>query len=72
MNIYRGRFKGRTAIVTGAASGIGRDVARRLSAEGAKVSIWDANEAALAPARRSSRPNSESISGSASRTGSRL
>ncbi|GGC81564.1 SDR family oxidoreductase [Chelatococcus reniformis] len=42
------RFEGRTAVVTGAASGIGRDVARRLVAEGARVSLWDVNTVALA------------------------
>jgi 3-oxoacyl-[acyl-carrier protein] reductase len=42
------RFEGRTAIVTGAGSGIGRDVADRLRAEGARVSLWDSNEEALA------------------------
>jgi 3-oxoacyl-[acyl-carrier protein] reductase len=32
VSVFSGRFEGRTAVVTGAASGIGRDVARRLSA----------------------------------------
>jgi len=32
---------GRTAVVTGAAQGIGRAVAERLIASGARVSIWD-------------------------------
>ena len=50
MSVFSGRFESRTAIVTGAASGIGRDVARRLSAEGARVSLWDVNAAALGAA----------------------
>ncbi|RXT54246.1 SDR family NAD(P)-dependent oxidoreductase [Bradyrhizobium betae] len=52
MSIFSGRFEGQTAVVTGAASGIGRDVARRLSAEGARVSIWDLNADALVPAAK--------------------
>lgn len=36
-------FDGRTAIVTGGARGIGRAVADRLKASGARVSIWDMN-----------------------------
>ena len=50
VTMYSGRFEGRTAIVTGAASGIGRDVARRLAAEGARVSMWDLNASVLAAA----------------------
>ena len=34
-------LEGRTAIVTGAAQGIGRAVAERLIASGAEVMIWD-------------------------------
>ncbi|MFT3727925.1 MAG: SDR family NAD(P)-dependent oxidoreductase [Terricaulis sp.] len=45
------RFEGRTAIVTGGASGAGKAVAARLIAEGAKVAIWDRDpEAATAAA----------------------
>lgn len=42
------RFTGKTAIVTGAASGIGRAVAQRLAAEGAHVVIGDRNADGLA------------------------
>jgi 3-oxoacyl-[acyl-carrier protein] reductase len=48
---FPNRFAGRAAIVTGGASGIGLDTARRLAAEGAKVSLWDLNAEALAAAK---------------------
>jgi 3-oxoacyl-[acyl-carrier protein] reductase len=35
------RFKGRAAIVTGGASGIGAGIVQRLRAEGVSVSLWD-------------------------------
>ena len=42
------RFKGKTVIVTGAASGIGEATARRFSSEGANVALVDQNRQALA------------------------
>lgn len=44
------RFKGKTVIVTGAASGIGRGVAERFSQEGANVVLCDIDEKKLADA----------------------
>ena len=44
-----GEAAGRLAVVTGAASGIGQAVARRLLAEGARVIAVDINEAGLGP-----------------------
>lgn len=51
MSIFEGRFAGRTAIVTGGASGLGRAVAARIVQEGGTVAIWDANAEALAASR---------------------
>ena len=48
--LFPERFRGRAAIVTGGASGIGLDVATRLAAEGARVSLWDLDAGALAEA----------------------
>jgi len=45
-------FAGRRAVVTGGAAGIGLAVASRLAASGAKVAIWDRDEAALAEAAK--------------------
>jgi len=41
-------FKGRTAIVTGGAQGIGLAIVKRLVASGAKVRIWDRDDRTLA------------------------
>ncbi len=41
------RFSGQTAIVTGAARGIGRAIAERLASEGATVALADINEAGV-------------------------
>lgn len=51
MSVYADRFKGQVAIVTGGASGVGREVAARLTQEGAQVVLWDMNEDALADAK---------------------
>ena len=40
------RFRNKTAIVTGGASGFGRAIASRFAAEGAQVVVADLNEAA--------------------------
>ena len=44
------RFANRVAIVTGGVSGIGAGIATRLAAEGARVSLWDHDAAAVAKA----------------------
>src|SRR4029450_1697524 len=44
-------MQGRTAIVTGGAAGIGFAIAQRLAQSGARVSLWDRDERALAKAR---------------------
>jgi 3-oxoacyl-[acyl-carrier protein] reductase len=41
MNTFAGRFSGRTAVVTGGASGLGKAVARRIVQEGGAVCLWD-------------------------------
>lgn len=43
MSAYQGRFEGRTAVVTGGASGLGKAAAARIVAEGGKVALWDLN-----------------------------
>ena len=44
---YAGRFAGRTAVVTGGASGLGKASAARIVAEGGKVVLWDLNAETL-------------------------
>lgn len=41
------RFEGRTALITAAGSGLGQGMALRLAREGAAVTIWDRDAAAL-------------------------
>jgi len=50
--IYAGRFSGRNAIVTGGASGLGLEAAKRIAAEGGKVCLWDMNPDTLAAAKQ--------------------
>ena len=45
--LYADRFSGKAAIITGGASGLGAQVARRIVAEGGKVALWDFNAAGL-------------------------
>ena len=44
-------FKGRAAVVTGGATGIGLAIAQRLIASGGRVSLWDRDAAALSKAK---------------------
>ena len=46
-------LKGRHAIVTGAAQGIGLAITTRLLASGASVSLWDRDQKLLSEARTS-------------------
>ncbi|HEU4548119.1 MAG TPA: SDR family oxidoreductase, partial [Rhizomicrobium sp.] len=52
MTVYQGRFAGRAAVITGGASGLGLETARRITAEGGKVVLWDLDAAALAAAQK--------------------
>jgi 2-dehydro-3-deoxy-L-rhamnonate dehydrogenase (NAD+) len=45
-------MKGRTAIVTGGAAGIGFAIAKRLQASGARLALWDRDADALAQASK--------------------
>ena len=51
VGFWAGRFAGRTAIVTGGASGLGKAVAKRIVAEGGSVALWDLNADNLAAAK---------------------
>ncbi|WP_413061685.1 SDR family NAD(P)-dependent oxidoreductase [Sphingomonas carotinifaciens] len=51
MSLFPGRFTGRAAIVTGGASGLGKEVARRIIAEGGTAVLWDVDADRLAEAQ---------------------
>ncbi len=48
---FAGRFDGRTAVITGGASGIGLAVAQRIVAEGGRASVWDRDPAQIEQAK---------------------
>jgi 3-oxoacyl-[acyl-carrier protein] reductase len=50
--IYAGRFANRTAVITGGASGLGLEAAKRITAEGGTVALWDMNPKALEEAKK--------------------
>jgi len=43
------RFTDRVAVVTGGASGIGLAVAKKITAEGGRVALWDLDESIIGP-----------------------
>jgi NAD(P)-dependent dehydrogenase (short-subunit alcohol dehydrogenase family) len=46
MSMFPGRFAGRTAVITGGASGLGLLASTRIIEEGGRVSLWDLNVSA--------------------------
>ena len=52
MSLFANRFAGRSAIITGGASGLGLEAARRIAAEGGRVALWDLNPDTLAQAAK--------------------
>ena len=57
------RLKGKVAIVTGAASGIGKGIARTFANEGAKVAVADLNQEAADAAARELDPSGDRATG---------
>jgi 3-oxoacyl-[acyl-carrier protein] reductase len=53
VSLYPNRFSGRTAVITGGASGLGLRTAHRIVAEGGRVVLWDINSDMLAEAKAS-------------------
>jgi len=50
--MYQGRFSGRAAVVTGGASGLGLQTAKRIVEEGGRVALWDLDGPRLAEAQK--------------------
>jgi all-trans-retinol dehydrogenase (NAD+) len=45
-------YRGKTVLITGGAAGLGRLMAERMAAQGARLVLWDINETALASAKQ--------------------
>jgi NAD(P)-dependent dehydrogenase (short-subunit alcohol dehydrogenase family) len=56
-------FKGKVAVITGAASGIGRGIAERCVSEGMKVVLADIDEASLTEAETELRTQGGTVLG---------
>ncbi|WP_399684188.1 SDR family NAD(P)-dependent oxidoreductase [Xenophilus sp.] len=54
-------FRGRHAVVTGGASGLGYGIAQRLIASGGSVTLWDRDETAAAQAARDLGPQAAAL-----------
>jgi 3-oxoacyl-[acyl-carrier protein] reductase len=52
LNPYAGRFAGRCAVLTGGASGLALETARRIVREGGRVCLWDIEEDLLQDAKQ--------------------
>ncbi|HEX3755538.1 MAG TPA: SDR family NAD(P)-dependent oxidoreductase [Rhizomicrobium sp.] len=52
MSFFASRFAGRTAVITGGASGLGLETAKRITAEGGRVALWDVDPEGLEEARQ--------------------
>src|ERR1700678_1125106 len=63
---YANRLKGKTAVITGGATGIGRAAAQRFIEEGAFVFIFGRRQEALDAAVADLGPNSRAVKGSVS------
>jgi 3-oxoacyl-[acyl-carrier protein] reductase len=61
------RLQGKTALITGAASGFGAGIARRFAAEGARVALMDLNGEGAARLARDLGPHARAIAGDVTR-----